>query len=248
MNFHADTTSGEEGVALFQHIRAAHPDLPVILLTAWTHLEAAVELIKAGAADYLAKPWDDRKLITALNNLLELGESRRQLVQNNRCERQRRNALERDFDLRGTVYACLLYTSQVPFVDSSWNSGVRLSNEQPQSTMEATVYMTDEHFISTFGSRLIAGRSFRPDEYLDFETVNSSKEPIGIPAAIVTRKMAEKLYPGIPVAHVIGKVFYSWGDRPIPIVGVLDHLVRPSLQGGPSAREYTCLLYTSRCV
>ena len=51
--------------------------------------------------------------------------------------------------------------------------------------------------------------------------------------------MAEKLYPGIPVAHVIGKVFYSWGDRPVPIVGVLDHLVRPSLQGGPSAREYT---------
>jgi DNA-binding NtrC family response regulator len=47
MNFHADTTSGEEGVALFQQIRAAHPDLPVILLTAWTHLEAAVELIKA---------------------------------------------------------------------------------------------------------------------------------------------------------------------------------------------------------
>ena len=38
---------------------------------------------------------------------------------------------------------------------------------------------------------------------------------------------------------VIGKVFYSWGDRPIPIVGVLDHLVRPSLQGGPSAREDT---------
>ncbi|HQY50487.1 MAG TPA: response regulator, partial [Thermomonas sp.] len=36
MNFHADTTSGEEGVALFQQIRAAHPDLPVILLTAWT--------------------------------------------------------------------------------------------------------------------------------------------------------------------------------------------------------------------
>ena len=70
MNFHADTTSGEEGAALFQQIRAAHPDLPVILLTAWTHLEAAVELIKAGAADYLAKPWDDRKLIATINNLL----------------------------------------------------------------------------------------------------------------------------------------------------------------------------------
>lgn len=81
MNFVADTTSGEEGVALFRQIRQAHPDLPVILLTAWTHLEAAVDLIKAGAADYLAKPWDDRKLMATINNLLELDENRRQLAQ-----------------------------------------------------------------------------------------------------------------------------------------------------------------------
>src|SRR3569623_695116 len=73
MNFQADTTSGEEGVALFARIREAHPDLPVILLTAWTHLEAAVELVRAGAADYLAKPWDDRKLLARVNSLLELG-------------------------------------------------------------------------------------------------------------------------------------------------------------------------------
>ena len=59
MNFTADTTSGEEGVALFRAIRARHPDLPVILLTAWTHLDAAVDLVKAGAADYLPKPWND---------------------------------------------------------------------------------------------------------------------------------------------------------------------------------------------
>lgn len=55
MNFTADTTSGEEGIALFRALREQHPDLPVILLTAWTHLETAVELVKAGAADYLAK-------------------------------------------------------------------------------------------------------------------------------------------------------------------------------------------------
>ena len=45
MNFHTDTTSGEEGVALFHEIRRFDPDLPVILLTAWTHLESAVDLI-----------------------------------------------------------------------------------------------------------------------------------------------------------------------------------------------------------
>src|ERR1044071_5782868 len=50
MNFRADTTSGEEGAALFHAIRARCPDMPVILMTAWTQLESAVELVKAGAA------------------------------------------------------------------------------------------------------------------------------------------------------------------------------------------------------
>ena len=54
MNFTADTTSGDEGIALFAEIRSRHPDLPVILLTAWTHLSSAVDLVKAGAADYVA--------------------------------------------------------------------------------------------------------------------------------------------------------------------------------------------------
>ncbi len=105
MNFHADTTSGEEGVELFAKIRAAHPDLPVILLTAWTHLESAVDLVKAGAADYLAKPWDDRKLLATVNNLLELSQAEQELSRQRQGERRRRAALEREFDLRGMVYA-----------------------------------------------------------------------------------------------------------------------------------------------
>jgi DNA-binding NtrC family response regulator len=105
MNFHADTTSGEEGTALFAQIRARHPDLPVILLTAWTSLESAVDLVKAGAADYLAKPWDDRKLLATVNNLLELSEARRELARHRKGEQRRRSALERDYDLRGFVFA-----------------------------------------------------------------------------------------------------------------------------------------------
>ena len=62
MNFAEAETSGEEGVALFRRIRALDPDLPVLLMTAWTSLETAVQLVKEGAADYLAKPWDDSKL------------------------------------------------------------------------------------------------------------------------------------------------------------------------------------------
>ena len=105
MNFEADTTSGAEGEALFREIRARYPDLPVILLTAWTHLSAAVELVKAGAADYLGKPWDDHKLMATVNNLLELSHARQQLARRESGERRRRDALQRGHDLRGYVYA-----------------------------------------------------------------------------------------------------------------------------------------------
>ncbi|MDE1894147.1 MAG: sigma-54-dependent Fis family transcriptional regulator [Xanthomonadaceae bacterium] len=105
MNFTADTTSGEEGVALFRAIRQRHPDLPVILLTAWTHLETAVELVKAGAADYLAKPWDDNKLLATVENLLELSESSREISRSRRERRLRREQLQRKYALDGLVFA-----------------------------------------------------------------------------------------------------------------------------------------------
>jgi DNA-binding NtrC family response regulator len=105
MNFTADTTSGAEGVALFRAIRAKFSDLPVILLTAWTRLEAAVELVKAGASDYLAKPWDDNKLVITIGNLLELSETSAELRRSRQERRSRREALEQRFDLDGLVFA-----------------------------------------------------------------------------------------------------------------------------------------------
>ncbi len=104
MNFRREATSGEEGIALFRHIRELHPDLPVILLTAWTHLETAVELVKAGAADYVAKPWDNARLLTTVRNLLDLHAARAE----NRAIRRRRalarSELASRFDLKGLIY------------------------------------------------------------------------------------------------------------------------------------------------
>ena len=105
MNFTADTTSGEEGVALFRAIRERHPDLPIILLTAWTHLDIAVDLAKAGAADYLAKPWDDHKLLASVENLLELSESSREVSRLHEQRRRAHRELHNRFDLRGLVFA-----------------------------------------------------------------------------------------------------------------------------------------------
>jgi DNA-binding NtrC family response regulator len=104
MNFSADTTSGQEGVALFRDIRARYPDLPVILLTAWTHLESAVQLVKAGAADYVAKPWDNDRLLAAVENLLELSESVRERARLHLEREQQRTRLATTYDLRGVVY------------------------------------------------------------------------------------------------------------------------------------------------
>jgi DNA-binding NtrC family response regulator len=113
MNFSADTTSGQEGAALFRSIRALHPDLPVILLTAWTNLELAVQLIKAGAADYLAKPWDNSKLLTTVENLLELSESVRERERLQRGRRQHRAQLAKDYDLCGAVFESERMTTTV---------------------------------------------------------------------------------------------------------------------------------------
>jgi DNA-binding NtrC family response regulator len=105
MNFSADTTSGEEGEALFRALRTQQPDLPVVLLTAWTHLESAVQLVKAGAADYIGKPWDNDKLLATVENLLELAETTRERQRLTDEQRHRRERLAKEYDLCGIVFA-----------------------------------------------------------------------------------------------------------------------------------------------
>jgi DNA-binding NtrC family response regulator len=105
MNFSADTTSGEEGAALFKALRVQQPDLPVVLLTAWTHLESAVQLVKAGAADYIGKPWNNDKLLATVENLLELAETTRERLRLHEEQRRRRERLAEQYDLCGIVFA-----------------------------------------------------------------------------------------------------------------------------------------------
>jgi DNA-binding NtrC family response regulator len=104
MNFRRDTTSGEEGVELMRKLRSLDPDLPVVLMTAFTSLEMAVRLVKEGANDYIAKPWDDDKLVTLAKNLLRLRELQRENLrltwQGGRARREMRSR----YNLCGLVY------------------------------------------------------------------------------------------------------------------------------------------------
>ncbi|MGI2135528.1 sigma-54-dependent transcriptional regulator [Shewanella baltica] len=103
MNFTRDTTSGEEGKQLFYALRERQGDLPIILMTAWTQLETAVELVKAGAADYMGKPWDDAKVLNSITNLIALYKLSRANHRLERVNHQRQVAIA-DADLCGIVF------------------------------------------------------------------------------------------------------------------------------------------------
>jgi DNA-binding NtrC family response regulator len=105
MNFTPGATSGFEGVALFRRVRAADPEVPILLMTAWTSLETAVQLVKEGATDYLAKPWDDAKLIATVRSLLRVRELRDADEREKSARSKARDAFAREHDLRGVVFA-----------------------------------------------------------------------------------------------------------------------------------------------
>src|SRR5690349_16762740 len=75
MNF-SRRTSGEEGLALLQRIKALTPGLPVVLITAWGSINLAVEGMKAGAADFVTKPWTNQQMLETVKTTLGLAASR----------------------------------------------------------------------------------------------------------------------------------------------------------------------------
>jgi DNA-binding NtrC family response regulator len=105
MNFTQENTDGAEGTKLFRRIRALDSDMPVLLMTAWTALEAAVTLIKEGAADYIAKPWDDDKLVRTVKNLVNLRSLRQENTRLRAQGNRARRALAEKNDLCGVIYA-----------------------------------------------------------------------------------------------------------------------------------------------
>jgi DNA-binding NtrC family response regulator len=97
MNFTPGATAGDQGLALFRTLRKIDPAMPVILLTAWTSLETAVQMVKEGAVDYLAKPWDDEKLLAIVGAALSDRRGEREV-------RRSRASLASSFELCGIIY------------------------------------------------------------------------------------------------------------------------------------------------
>jgi DNA-binding NtrC family response regulator len=77
MNF-SRRTSGDEGLALLRQIRDLTPSIPVILITAWGSIALAVEGMKAGASDFVTKPWTNQQMLQTVQTALGLVASRAQ--------------------------------------------------------------------------------------------------------------------------------------------------------------------------
>lgn len=76
LNFQRDTTSGTEGLALLERVRARHPNLPVVVMTGWGTFELVVSAMRMHADDFIEKPWDNMRLLNMVKNLMELYRSR----------------------------------------------------------------------------------------------------------------------------------------------------------------------------
>ncbi|HWS96005.1 MAG TPA: sigma-54 dependent transcriptional regulator [Candidatus Methylomirabilis sp.] len=77
LNYTRDTTSGQEGLDLLSRIQSLDGTLPVIVMTAWSSVELAVEAMRLGARDFLQKPWDNARLLSILRTQIDLRQALR---------------------------------------------------------------------------------------------------------------------------------------------------------------------------
>lgn len=81
MNFSGGKNTGREGFAWLERILAIDAQAVVVLITAYGDVELAVKAIKAGATDFVLKPWDNDKLMATLSAALRLRNSRDEVTE-----------------------------------------------------------------------------------------------------------------------------------------------------------------------
>ena len=80
MNFARGQSSGAEGFRALEAIRAADPDVVVVIITAYGGVNIAVEAMKRGATDFVTKPWDNERLVATVKTASALRASRREAM------------------------------------------------------------------------------------------------------------------------------------------------------------------------
>ena len=94
MNFKAGVNTGNEGLYWLGRIKEDWPDISVVMITAYGDIDLAVKALKAGASDFVLKPWDNQKLLATVELALELNLSKREV----KHLKERENGLKREIN------------------------------------------------------------------------------------------------------------------------------------------------------
>jgi DNA-binding NtrC family response regulator len=92
MNFSAGINTGNEGIYWLGRIRESNPEISVVMITAYGDIDLAVKALKAGASDFILKPWDNNKLLATLKLAIQLNLSKEEV----RHLRERETGLKKE--------------------------------------------------------------------------------------------------------------------------------------------------------
>ncbi len=99
MNFTAGISSGNEGIFWMEKIFEHDPAIVVIMITAYADIDLAVKAIKAGATDFIQKPWNEEKLLANVTTAIKLRKSKLEIRNLRNKQRHLRENIEREFNL-----------------------------------------------------------------------------------------------------------------------------------------------------
>jgi phosphoserine phosphatase RsbU/P len=132
LNYTCDIIAGGEGLELVSQIRSLDSLLPVLVMTAWSSVDLAVEAMRRGASDFTQKPWENQDLLQKLHNQLSWARVRR------RAQRQRDEELQEAREIQDSLlpkilpevagYEVAATTQPLRFVGGDYYSVVRISD------------------------------------------------------------------------------------------------------------------------
>ena len=96
MNFQAGVNTGNEGIYWLERIKETNPELSVVMITAYGDINTAVKALKSGAADFILKPWDNKKLLATMKLAIELNRSKEEVKQLKERETELKKQINRD--------------------------------------------------------------------------------------------------------------------------------------------------------
>jgi DNA-binding NtrC family response regulator len=96
MNFKSGINTGNEGIYWLGRIKESNQEMSVVMITAYGDVELTVKALKAGATDFVLKPWDNDKLLATIKSALQLNLSKKEVTQLKEKEKGLKNEINRE--------------------------------------------------------------------------------------------------------------------------------------------------------